>query len=202
MQLFTNPFSPFCRKIEVILHEVGQSDAMTMTTVSGNPNDVGTLPITINPVGKIPTLVRDDGPAIYDSRVISRYLDDRFSAGLYPAAGLWDILTLEATGDAICDAAVLIVYEARTRPAEIRHEPFVTGQWAKIERSLDMLETRGMGLLSGPLNAGQVSVGCALGYLDLRHGERNWRAARPQLAAWFERFSTRPSMLATRPPAA
>ena len=82
------------------------------------------------------------------------------------------------------------------------HEPFVAGQWAKIERSLDVLETRGMGLLSGPLNAGQISVGCALGYLDLRHGERNWRAARPQLAAWFERFGTRPSMVATRPPAA
>lgn len=199
MQLFTNPFSPFCRKVEIILHETGKIDAVTLTTVSGHPTDVGTMPISVNPIGKIPTLVRTDGPAIYDSRVISRYLDTVFGACLYPENRLWDVLTLEATGDGISEAAVIMVYEGRSRPEEKRHEPYVDGQWAKIARSLDALEERWISLLTGPLNGGQISVACALGYLDLRHRGRDWRDTHPQLSAWFERFSLKPSMVATMP---
>lgn len=201
MQLFTNPASPFCRKVEIVLHETGQHDAVERKSVAGHPTDPGTLPTTVNPIGKIPTLVRDDGPAVYDSRVISRYLDDRFSAGLYPAGRIWDVLTLEATGDGISDAAVLMIYEIRSRPEEKRHQPFVDGQWAKIARALDALEERWISLLNGPLNAGQISVACALGYLDFRHAVRDWRAGHPELAAWFKRFEQRPSMQATLPSA-
>ncbi len=199
MQLYTNPASPFCRKVEVILHEIGQTDSIQTTVVSGHPTDVGTMPVSVNPLGKIPVLVRDDGPALYDSRVIARYLDHVFSARLYPETRLWDVLTLEATGDGIADAALLMIYEGRSRPEEKRHEPYVEAQWAKIERGLDALESRWISLLSGPLNVGQISVGCALGYLDFRHANRDWRSGRPALAAWFQRFGDRPAMVATRP---
>lgn len=202
MQFFTNPASPFCRKIDVILHETGRRDEITVTQVAGHPTDPGTIPISVNPIGKIPTLARDDGPALYDSRVIARYLDDRFAAGLYPVSRLWEVLTLEATGDGICDAAVLMVYEARSRPEDKRHEPFVEGQWAKVARALDALEDRWISHLNGPMDIGQIAVGCALGYLDFRHGGRDWRSGREQLSAWFQRFDSRPSMVATRPPAA
>ncbi len=201
MQLFTNPASPFCRKIEVILHETGQTAAVTTVTAVGHPTDTGSMPVGVNPMGKIPTLVREDGPALYDSRVIARYLDHIYSAGLYPETGLWDVLTLEATGDGISDAAVLMIYEVRSRPEAKRHDPFVEAQWAKIERALDALESRWMSLLSGRLNIGQISVACALGYLDFRHASRDWRGAHPELAAWFARFDSRPSMVATRPSA-
>lgn len=199
MQLYTNPASPFCRKVEVILHEAGQFEAVEKTSVAGHPTDSGTMPIGVNPLGKIPVVVREDGPAIYDSRVIARYLDDRFDLGLYPEARLWEVLTLEATGDGIADAAVLMVYELRSRPEEGRHPPFVEGQWVKISRALGTLEDRWMSLLSGPLNAGQIAVGCALGYLDLRHPDRDWRNSHPTLAEWYEGFAERPSMVSTIP---
>ncbi|MBT8418379.1 MAG: glutathione S-transferase family protein [Silicimonas sp.] len=202
MKLYTNPASPFCRKVEVVLHECGQADAVETIGVAGHPTDTGTMPVNVNPIGKIPTLERRDGPALYDSRVIARFLDSTYSAGLYPDTRLWDVLTLEATGDGICDAAVLMVYEGRSRPEDKQHQPYVDGQWDKITRALDALEDRWISLLSGPLNIGQIAVGCALGYLDFRHAERDWRTGRPQLAAWFERFGARPSMTATKPPAA
>lgn len=199
MQLYTNPASPFCRKVEAVLHEAGQSEAVEFVPAAGHPTDTGTMPIAANPIGKIPTLVRSDGPAIYDSRVIARYLDHVFSANLYPETRLWDVLTLEATGDGISDAAVLMIYEGRSRPEEKRHEPFVEGQWSRIARALDALEDRWISLLKGSVNIGQISVGCALGYLDFRHPDRNWRAGHPELADWFARFDERPSMAATRP---
>lgn len=201
MQLFTNPASPFCRKIEVLLHETGKIDTVRLEHVAGHPTETGTMPVSVNPIGKIPTLVRDDGPALYDSRVIGRYLDYLYSAHLFPESRIWEVLTLEATGDGMADSAVLMVYEGRSRPPEKRHEPYVEGQWSKISRALDALESRWMSLLNGPLNMGQISVGCALGYLDFRHPDRDWRSGHPDLTEWFRRFEARPSMTATRPPA-
>ena len=199
MKLYTNPASPFCRKIEVLLHEAGQYDAVEKLAAAGHPTDPGTMPVAFNPIGKIPTLLTDDDKAIFDSRVIARYLDAEFGTGFYPEDGLFDVLTLEATGDAICDAAVLMVYETRSR-AEDKYDPaFFEGQLSKVARALDHLEARVADLLSGPLTIGQIAVGCALGYLDFRHGDRNWREGRPALTAWFAEFAERPSMQATKP---
>ena len=152
-----------------------------------------------NSLGQIPTLVLDDGTAISETVAICRYLDDQAQAGLYPASRLWDVLTLEATADGIMDAAVLIIYESRVRPEDHRFAPWVDGQWTKIDRSLDALEQRWLSHLHGPLDMGQIAVGVALGYLDFRHGDRDWRGGRPGLAAWDAVFAERPSMVATRP---
>ncbi|MCA3438409.1 MAG: glutathione S-transferase [Rhodobacter sp.] len=199
MRLFHSPTSPFVRKVMVTLHETGQAGDVTLVPAKGTPVDAGSMPVALNPLGKIPALARDDGPALYDSRVICRYLDDRAQAGLYPAARLWDVLTLEATADGIMDAAVLIIYESRVRPEQHRFAPWVGGQWTKIDRALDALEQRWLSHLHGPLDMGQIAVGAALGYLDFRHGERGWRGGRPGLAAWDAVFAERPSMVATRP---
>ena len=67
MELYTNPASPYCRKVDVVLRETGQRDAVTDIVVAGHPTDPGTLPTGVNPMGKIPVLVRDDGPALFDS---------------------------------------------------------------------------------------------------------------------------------------
>lgn len=201
MKLYTNPASPFCRKIEVLLQEAGRRDAAEKIAAAGHPTDPGTMPVTVNPIGKIPTLVTDAGQALFDSRVIARFLDAEFGTGLYPEDGLFDVLTLEATGDGICDAAVLMVYEGRTRAKDKYDPKFVESQWAKIARALDHLEASGMDLLNGPLTIGHIAVGCALGYLDFRHGDRNWREGRPELTAWFAEFAERQSMQATRPDA-
>jgi len=201
VKLFSSPTSPFVRKVRVLILEAGIAD-VEQVVVAGSPVDPGTLPLDLNPLGKIPALVPDDGPALYDSRVICRYLDSRAQAGLYPdPPRLWDTLVLEATADGMLEAALLMVYETRIRPEERRHEPWVEGQWAKIDRALDSLEQRWMPHLAGPLDMGQIALGAALGYLDFRLPQRGWRAGRPHLAAWFDAFAARPAMQATVPAA-
>ncbi|MBZ4689459.1 MAG: Glutathione S-transferase-like protein [Cereibacter sp.] len=200
MRLYYSPTSPYVRKVMVLLHETGMLDQVELISVGGTPVDTGTLPLALNPLGKIPALERADGPALYDSRVICRYLDSLAGNRLYPSGNrLWDTLTLEATADGMLDAAILMVYETRVRPEEKRFEPWVEGQWGKIDRALDALESRWIAHLTGPLDMGQVAVGCALDYLDFRHAGRAWRSARPDLAAWHARFADRPSMVATVP---
>lgn len=199
MQLFFSPASPFVRKVCVTLHETGQAQDVEQVNVQTTPLATDAALIAANPVGKIPALIRPDGPAIYDSRVICRFLDARAKAGLYPDARIWETLTLEATADGITDAAVAMVYEHRLRPAEKVSEEWVESQWAKVERGLDALNTRWMSHLYGPMDMGHIAVACALGYIEFRHGTRNWRTGRDGLAAWEKTFAQRPSMIATLP---
>ena len=202
MKLYHAPASPFVRKVMVLLHEAEATDRVTLIPAAGTPLDPGTLPVDRNPLGKIPALERPEGPTLYDSRVITRYLDDLLHAGLYPAPPhLWDTLVIEATGDGIAEAAVLMRYETFVRPEATRSPAWVEAQWGKIARALTALEERWTSHLSGPIDMGQIAVGAALGYLDFRHAERDWRATHPALAAWFTAFSTRPAMRATAPTA-
>ncbi|KMW60429.1 Glutathione S-transferase family protein [Candidatus Rhodobacter oscarellae] len=202
MQLHDNPASPFCRIVQVLIRETGQANDVEIDPAIGHPLASEKMPVAQNPLGKIPTLSREEGPALYDSRVICRYLDARVSGGMYPDGdALWDALTLEATAHGIMDAAVLMVYEWRARPEEAYSKDWVEGQWAKVTRALDAIEARWMGHLAAPMNITHIAVGCALGYLDFRHADRDWRAGRPNLSAWFEGFATRESMKDTAPSA-
>ena len=198
MKLLMAGPSPFVRKVLVLLHETGQSGDVETVTVSAAPGGTDATLKAANPVGKIPALVRDEGPTLYDSRVICRYLDDRAGAGLYPEKG-WDTLVLEATADALMEAAVLMVYEKRFRPEEIWSSDWIEAQWGKVEGALDALNARWMSHLAGPMDIGHIGVGCGLGYLDFRHGDRDWRKGRDALAGWFESFAARPSMTETAP---
>jgi len=202
MTLHHSPTSPYVRKAMILLHEAGMLDSVALSASAGTPVDPGSMPVGTNPLGKIPALERDDGCTLYDSRVICRYLaaqSPKAAAFYPPAPALWEVLTLEATGDGIVDAAILMRYETALRPAEAQFGPWIEGQWSKVSRSLVALESRWMAHLEGPLTIGSVAVACALGYLDFRHGDRNWREGHPALAAWFERVSLRPSMQATVP---
>lgn len=205
MKLLISPLSPFVRKVLVTLHETDQTEDVTYEAVQASPADPDPTTLAANPVGKIPALVRNEGPALYDSRVICRFFNDRAAngagAGLYPETRLWETLTLEATGDAIMDAAVLMVYEGRFRKKEHQSADWVDNQWAKVDRALAALESRWLSHLQGPLDMGQIAVGCALGYLDFRHDARNWRASHGALADWAEGFNAREAMQATIPEA-
>ena len=197
MRLYHSPTTPFGRKVMVLLLESGLADRVEVVTAAGTPVAPGTIPVDQNPLGKIPVLVRDDGMALYDSRVICRYLDDLAGARLYGTGDdLWQTLTLEATADGILDAALLMVYEQRVRPEDRRFPDWVEGQWAKVARALDMLEHRQM----QGVDMGQLALACALAYLDFRHDTRNWRQGRPRLATWEAGLAARPSMQATQPP--
>lgn len=198
--LYHSPTSPYARKVVILLHETEQLSNVRIQPAMGTPLEPGSMPLEQNPLGKIPALERPEGPALYDSRVICRYVDDLAGGRFYPEPPrLWDTLTLEATADGILDAALLMVYENRVRPEHLRFEEWVESQWAKVIRALDSVEAGWMEHLNGPLEMGQIATGAALGYLDLRHNERDWRATRPELAKWYDAFSQRPSMQATIP---
>ncbi len=199
MKLLMSGASPFVRKVLVVLRETQQLDDVEIVNVTTAPGATPAELAAANPIGKIPALVRSGGATLYDSRVITRFLDDRARAGLYPATNPWETLTLEATGDAIMEAAVSMVYERRLRDAAQQSDTWVENQWEKVSRGLDALDNRWMAHLHGPLDIGHVAVGCALGYLDFRHEERNWRKGRDALAAWATKFNARDSMQATVP---
>jgi len=200
MKLYKSDLSPFARKVLVVLHETGQMDDLEYTNVFGTTVDAGTMPVGLNPLGKLPVLERDDGSAIYDSRVICRFLNARAGGKLYPEGDrLWDVLTLEATGDGIMESAVAMVYEARVRPPEMQYQTIVDAHWVKIDRALSALNKVWINQLSEPFNMGQVAVASALGYLDLRLDARDWRQGNDALASWFEKISERASLQATVP---
>lgn len=203
MKLYHSPTSPYVRKVMVLLHETGQLDHVELVNTVTTPLQPDENLLAKNPLAKVPALERPDGPTIYDSRVICAYLDARNNAGLYgTGARHWDIRTLEATADGILDAALLMAYEWRMRPEEIRMPEWVDGQWGKVARAVSVINARWMGVLEGPLNMGQIAVGCALGYVDFRHDARGWRNGNDALANWYKTFESRPSMAVTVPPKA
>ena len=199
MQLLISPASPFVRKVRVVLREAKLMDTVEEVNVTTTPMNSAPEVVAANPIGKIPALIRGDGPAIYDSRVITRFLDDRAGSNLYPHSRIWEILTLEATADAIMDATVAMSYEARLRPQEQQSPDWVEAQWAKAARGISAVNSRWMSHLSGPLNIGQIGVACALSYIDLRHDARGWRNENEALANWHADFAARDSMVATKP---
>ncbi len=200
MKLYHSLTSPYVRKVMVLLHETEQLEDVELETVAGTPLAPAAPLIGKAPLTKVPALERPDGPTLFDSRVICAFLDDRAGGQLYPeGARRWDVLTLEALADGVLDAALLMTYESRLRPEDKQWDEWVDAQWVKIERACAVLNQRWMAHLSGSLDMGQVAVGCALGYLDLRHDVRGWRKGNDALATWFAEFDARPSMVATRP---
>ncbi len=199
MKLLMSPASPFARKVRVLIREADLVDAVEEVTVSTDALNTDASVVAANPTGRIPTLIRADGPAIFDSRVITRFLDDHAGAGLYPQARIWEVLTLEALSDAIMDSAVSITYEVRLRPEEKQYDLWMDAHWDKIARAVADINARWMSHLAGPLDTGQIGVACALGYLDLRHDARGWRSENAALAEWFAAFQTRDSMVTTKP---
>jgi glutathione S-transferase len=155
-----------------------------------------------NPLAKIPTLVTADGMALYDSPVICEYLDSVGTAPkLFPAAGpaRWKALQLQALGDGILDAS-----QPRRReialPQDDGRKEYIATQRSKVERALDRLEAEADQL--GPLaTIGDVTVACALGYLDFRYANEPWRAGHPKLEAWYAKVLAMPALAKTMPAA-
>ena len=197
MQLIMAEASPFARKVRVLLRETGLLKDVQEVHVITSPLNTDATVRAANPTGRIPSLIRPNGRTLHDSRVITRYLDARVNAGLYPEKELWDVLTLEAMGDSIMDSAVSISYESRLRPEHMVSINWMGAQWAKVMGGCDALQSDWMPQLNGPMTMAHISTACALGYLDLRHDARDWRQGHDALATWFATFTTRDSMVDT-----
>jgi glutathione S-transferase len=188
--------SPYARKIRIAADLLGLSERIDIVPASTvDPAD--TLR-SQNPLGKIPTLVLEDGSALYDSRVIAEYLDHLAGGGkLIPSDPLrrFAALRLQALGDGINDAALLVRYETATRRPELRDHDAIALQQGKIDRALAVLEATPP---TGAADIGQIAVACALGYLDLRF-DGEWRATHPRLVAWLADFAgSAPAFEATK----
>ena len=197
MELLTSAASPFARKVRVLLRETGQIKTVKEVHVTTSPYNSDPKVLAANPTGRSPALTRPTATTLYDSRVITRFLDSHINAGLYPEKGLWDTLTIEATADSIMDSAVSISYEIRARPEHLISSDWVDAQWVKVANGCKSLQSHWLVNLNSPLNMGQISVACALAYLDLRHSARNWRKGNDALAEWFTSFAVRSSMIDT-----
>ena len=201
MKLHYNVASPYARKVMAVAIETGQDDRIEPVTRTMSPIKPDADLAADNPLGKVPCLVTEDGAALYDSRVICEYLDSLHDGRkMFPPAepARWRALRRQAEGDGIMDAAVLTRYETFLRPEERRWPEWIEGQKLKFRRALDSLEDEAEEF-GDTIDIGTITTGCALGYLDFRYADEDWRATRPRLAAWFERFSKRPSMARTAP---
>ena len=200
MTLFWSPTSPYVRKVLVTAHELGIADHIqTRPTVAADEPEAL---LAVNPAGKVPVLVGEDGAPISDSSVICAFLEAEFGAGrLTPADGpaRWAVLTAAARASALVDAGILVRLE-RARPEGLRSEAVETKQLRKVTRSLDAFEA--MVPSADPFDAAGIALATGLGWLLLRLPEDRILDDRPRLAAWFETVSRRPSMEATVPPAA
>ena len=195
--LRSSPPSPFGRKVKVAAALAGLSDRIAVENADTMDPDEALR--TQNPLGKIPTLLLENGEALYDSRVIVEFLDALAGGGRLIPAGWarFEALRMQALADGVLDAAILRVYEARWR-AEERHEPkWLDHQAGKIDRALSFFEST-HAAPPRTHHIGHVALACALGYLDLRF-EGRWRKDHPKLVAWLADFEKRvPAFEATR----
>jgi glutathione S-transferase len=198
MKLRYSPTSPYARKVAATLIELGLDDRVEQ--VATNPWDPASGIAGDNPLGKVPALILDDGSSLFDSPVICEYLDRVHGSGiLLPDDDRrWDMLRQQALADGIMDAAILLFLETGKREEPHRSEWWMNLQRQAIEQSLLALEQMAPDLGQG-VNLGLIAIGCALGYLDLRFDDMNWRGQAPSLADWYDTFSRRESMLKTTP---
>lgn len=195
MKLFFSSASPYARKVMMIAHETGQS--VKILDSAASPINRDSNIVEHNPTGKVPTAILPNGSALYDSRVICRWLDAQHAGTRMYPEGDWDVPRREALADGLLDAALLARYETVMRPEEKLWPEWLQGQMDKIASSLDALETEAERLTK--VDAGTVAIGCALAYLDFRFPEYPWRDSRPSLAEWFKNFSQRTSFQNTQP---
>lgn len=197
MELRYSGTSPFVRKVRIFAIETGLADRIDL--VATNPWAPDTDLPSDNPIGKVPTLIADDGTRLYDSSVICEYLDSLHGgAKRFPVSppARWTALRRQALADGMLDAAVTRRLETTMRPEPLRWSVWVDRQKAAVVRGLDALEQEAPAL-SGLTTIGEIAIAAALGYLDFRFPDDRWREGRPRLTAWYEPLLARRSLAET-----
>lgn len=190
--------SPFARKVRMAAMETGQPDLIDWRMLSREQR-AEMLP-AINPLGKVPVVVLDNGEALYDSPVICAYVDAQHGGPkLIPAAGpeRWRVLRLEALGDGLAEAVVALAQEG-AKAQEQQSPRVIERQGAKVSAALGVLEAEA-GAFRDPPSMGEIAAACALGYMDYRAVAAGWRDRHPALAAWYAEIGARPSFAQTLP---
>ncbi|NYE26097.1 glutathione S-transferase N-terminal domain-containing protein [Pigmentiphaga litoralis] len=204
MKLIGSLASPFVRKVRIVMAEKKLDYQFELEDVWAPDTRIQDS----NPLGKVPCLVMEDAGAVFDSRVIAEYLDTMSPVcRLLPQSGREraEVKCWEALADGLLDAAILIRAEHTQRDPSLRSDAWIARQHGKIRASLDAMAN---GLAEKPFCVGNsytladVATGCALGYLDFRFPDLDWRSRHLNLARLLDKLSQRPSFMDTRPPAA
>lgn len=200
MKLVTSLTSPYGRKTRVVLLE----KKIPFQLQVENPWTPDSVVPSLNPLGKVPVLVLEDGVSVFDSRVIVEYLDHVSPvAHLIPGEPKSRMVVrgVEALADGVTDAAVA-VYLERKRAPDLQSAEWMTLQEKTLFRGLEAL-SEALGekpwYLGNSMTLADIACGCMLGYLDLRFGEIDWRSAHPNLAKLFDKLMTRASFKETVP---
>ncbi|MDB6084700.1 MAG: Glutathione S-transferase domain protein [Gammaproteobacteria bacterium] len=201
MKLHWSPRSPFVRKVMIVAHETGLIDSIELVrSVAAMSNPNAELMVD-NPLGKIPTLILDDGTSLFDSAVICEYLDGlHHGPSLFPKEGAtrWQALRWQALGDGLMEVLILWRNE-RERMAAQQLAALLRAFDLKLQAALAVLDRETEEMEGAPFGIGHVTVGCALGYLEFRFADKEWRTQHRRLADWYGRLMERPSMCRTLP---
>lgn len=198
MNLYGSLTSPYVRKVRMFLMEKGIAHQF----IAEGPADAAGNVARLNPLGKVPVLVRDDGEVLFDSPMIVEYLDSLKGAPLIPPPGeaRWQAQRWHALGQGIAEAVVVRLMETRRSPE--RQEPAVLQkQEGKVAAALTFAEAQFKGgeyLVEDRLTVADIALAAALAYVDFRYAH-DWRGPHPRLAQWFAQFSRRPSFAETAP---
>ena len=201
MKLHWSPRSPFVRKVMIFAYETGlegRFERVRSVVAMTKPN-AALMPD--NPLSKLPTLVLDDGTALFDSYVICEYLDGLHAgAPLVPKAGpeRWQVLRWHALGNGLLDMLVLWRNE-RDREPQRQLKELLDAFAVKYAATLARLDGEAAALEAAPFRLGHIAIVSALGYLDFRFAGMDWRSAYPRLGAWFEKQKQRPSVRNSAP---
>ncbi len=200
MKLVYTTRSPFARKCLAAAIELGLDGKIELTKAEvgiGVKNEPYTS--SVNPLGKLPSLILDDGTSLVDSGVIVEYLDDVAGGRLIPrgAAG-WRVRSEHAIVQGMTDAIVAARRERSVRPKELHWQTWDEDQVGRVRQSLAWFEARPASL-EGDFNAAQLALVCALDYMSFRMPEEPWKEGFPKVAAFHARVSARPSLAKTVP---
>ncbi|MFS8044898.1 glutathione S-transferase [Rhizobium sp. BR 314] len=183
MRLLCAPASPFSSKVRMAARHFG----IKLEEIHVDTNAGPSLLIDNNPLGKIPTLLTDEGDAIFDSRAIMHYFHRR-KGKFYPTkkSKRTEVEVLEALCDGTNECLLSIVYERRVREPEKQHQPWIDRQWTKVSRALTHLDAEPP-KIGKKLHAGHFAFAALIGYLHLRF-EGQWEADFTGLMEWEREF--------------
>lgn len=202
MKLYYSSASPYVRKVLVTAWERDVYDKIEIIPAKAHPILRNAQLVAINSTGKVPCAITPSGAAVFDSRVITQYVDQLTTASgsVYSGPDRFSILTLEALSDSLLEACILCRYETVNRPKELYWEDWYNSQMDKVDSGLYDLEHKWLRYLDTPhFHAGAIAVACFLGYLDFRFAIKDWRTNHPKLTEWYTLIAKRPSMQRTLP---
>jgi glutathione S-transferase len=198
MKLYATPGSPYARMVRIVILEKGLQGRVE--TIFAKTRTADSPYYQLNPSGRVPYLVRDDGVGMEESALICAYFDRLDGKPMFHVAvDDWEARRVEALARSLLDGLSVWLRELY-RPENERSPTVIQHEIARGERILDLWEKKEIDhpLLRGPLKMVQLTLACALG-LEARNADFRWRAGRPKLTAWFDRIAARPSFQATAP---